>query len=407
MKHSALLRVLAFALACAAPFAVGPLQVSAADTGPIKVGVPIPLSGTFGVYGEQMKQATELAVGEINQSGGVLGRQLQPIYADEESEVQPAIDKVKQLIQSDNVDVLIGIISSASRDAVIPTVFRGKKVFIYPTTYEGGTAAKFSGKGSKYVFTTGPVSEQYIKPFIPWLIKNRGKSFYLLGMDYIYGTGSVANAKQYIAEAGGTVVGEEFVPLGTTDFAPILNRVIAAKPEVLFAVIAGDDLIYLLKQFKEFGLKQKGIAFATSELDESYMTGIGAEAVDGVTCSLPYFMGIDTPENKKFIANMRAKFGKDLLVSLAAESMYYSLYLFKAGAERAGSVETDALIKGLEGAEFQAPEGKVSIRAEDHQIIVNDAICEVKADTSLPPEKWINIVERHEVIAPSLQGKAE
>src|SRR5262249_33306933 len=163
----------------------------------------------------------------------------------------PAIDKVKQLVEGDNVDVVIGIISSASRDAVIPTIFRAKKVFIYPTTYEGGVAKNFSGKGAKYVFTTGPVSEQYIQPFIPWIIKNQGKSFYLLGMDYIYGTGSVANAKQYIADAGGTVAGEEFVPLGTTDFAPILNRVLAAKPDVIFAVEAGDDLVYLLKQYKE------------------------------------------------------------------------------------------------------------------------------------------------------------
>lgn len=131
-----------------------PHKASAADAGPIKVGVPIPLSGEFGVYGEQMKMATELAIEEINQAGGVLGRQLQPIYADEESQVQPAIDKVKQVIQSDNVDVLVGIISSASRDAVIPTVFRGKEVFVYPTTYEGGTAAKFSGQGAKYVFAT-------------------------------------------------------------------------------------------------------------------------------------------------------------------------------------------------------------------------------------------------------------
>lgn len=406
MKHSVLLRAFAGAVASLALLAGMPCEAAAAAE-PIKVGVPIPLSGVFGVYGEQMKQATELAIGEINQAGGVLGRQLEPVYADEESEVQPAIDKVKQLIQSDNVDVLIGIISSASRDAVIPTVFRSKKIFIYPTTYEGGVAKKFSGKGAKYVFTTGPVSEQYIKPFIPWIINNRGKSFYLLGMDYIYGTGSIANAKQYIAEAGGTVVGEEFVPLGTTDFAQILNRVQAAKPEVVFAVIAGDDLIYLLKQYKEFGLKEKGIAFTTSELDESYMTSIGADAVDGVACSLPYFMGIDTPENEKFIAAMRAKFGKDLLVSLAAESMYYSIYLFKAGAERAGSVETEALIKGLEGAEFQAPEGKIRIRAEDHQAIVNDAICEVKADPSVPPEQWVHIVERHESIEPSLQGNAE
>ncbi len=379
---------------------------ASADEGPVKIGVPIPLSGVFGVYGEQMRMATELAIEEINAAGGLLGREVEVVYADTESDVQPTIDKVKQLIHQDNVDVLIGIISSANRDAVVPTVFRAKKVLIYPTTYEGGVAEKFSGKGARYVFTTGPVSDQYIKPFIPWIMENRGRSFYLLGMDYIYGHGSIANAKQYINELGGEVVGEEYIPLGTTDFATVLNRILAEKPEVIFAVIAGDDLVFLAKQYHEFGLKDNGIAFTTSELDESYMTAIGAEAVDGMACSYPYFMGVDTPENKKFVAAMRAKFGEETLVSLAAESMYYSFHLFAKAAQRAGSVETEALIQGLEGVQVQAPEGTVWIRAEDHQGIVNDAICEVRADTSLPPEQWINIVERHESIMPQLQGQA-
>ena len=120
-----------------------------------------------------------------------------------------------------------------------------------------------AARGPKYVFTTGPVSEQYIKPFIPWIIKNRGKSFYLLGMDYIYGTGSIANAKQYIAEAGGTVVGEEFVHAGNHGLRPDPQPRAGCQASGFFAVIAGDDLIYLLKQYKEFGLKEKGIAATT------------------------------------------------------------------------------------------------------------------------------------------------
>jgi len=379
-----------------------PLLVNAE---PIKIGVPIPLSGVFGVYGEQMQMATELAVEELNAGGGILGRPVEVIYADTESEVQPTIDKVKELIHKD-IDVLIGIISSANRDAVVPTVFRAKKVLIYPTTYEGGVAAKFEGKGARYVFTTGPVSEQYIKPFIPWIVENLGESFYMIGMDYIYGHGSIANAKQYVAEVGGTVVGEEFVPLGITDFSAVLNRVAAAKPDVVFAVVAGDDLVFLGKQFYEFGLKDMGISFTTSELDESYLTAIGPEAVDGMACSYPYFMGVDTEENEVFVRSMREKYGEDTLVSLAAESMYYSIKLFAKAAERAGSVETEALIAGLEGVEVMAPEGRVWIRAQDHQGIVNDTICVVEVDESLPPEQWLKIVARYEGILPELQGDA-
>ncbi len=370
----------------------------------VKLGIPIPLSGAFGVYGEAMKQGTELAVKEINESGGLLGRQVELFYEDTQSEVQPAIDKVKSLIEKDNVDALIGIISSAERDAVIPTVYRAKKIFIYPTTYEGGVAANFKGKGAEYVFTTGPVSEQYIKPFIPWIVQNRGKSFYLLGMDYIYGTGSIANAKQYIAEAGGTVVGEEFIPLGTADFSAVLNRIAAKKPEVVFAVIAGDDLVYLAKQFKEFGLDKQGIAFTTSELDESYLQALGSEVAKDIACSYPYFMGVQTPENEAFLQKMRAAYGNDVMVSLATESQYYSVMLYANAVKAAGSTKTEDVITALEKAEFQAPEGRVSIRRADHQAIVNDVIAVVEPDPAKPYWEWMRIVERHENIEPSLQG---
>ncbi|RJQ10089.1 MAG: hypothetical protein C4551_03040 [Bacillota bacterium] len=372
--------------------------------GAITLGIPIPLSGVFGVYGEAMKQATELAVSEINASGGLLGREVKVVYGDTQSDVQPTIDVVKSLIEKDNVDALIGIISSANRDAVIPTVFRAKKILIYPTTYEGGVAANFHDTGARYVFTTGPVSEQYIKPFIPWIIENRGDSFYLLGMDYIYGTGSIANAKQYIAEAGGTVVGEEYIPFGTTDFSAVLNRIAAAKPEVVFAVIAGDDLVYLVKQFHEFGLKDQGIAFTTSELDESYLQALGAEAAEGIACSYPYFMQVQNPQNEAFLAKMRAAYGDDVLVSLAHESQYYSIWLYANAVEAAGTVETEAVIAALEEAQVDAPQGLVSIRKTDHQAIVGDVIAVVEPDPNKPYWEWLKIVDQTESIEPALQG---
>ena len=372
---------------------------------PIKIGVPIPLSGDFAVYGDYQRQGTELALQEINAAGGILGRPVEAIYADTESAVQPTIDKVTSLIQRDNVDVLIGIISSAGRDAVVPVLFREKKILLYPTTYEGGVAAKFKDKGARYVFTTGPVSEQYIGPFFPWMADNWGKSFYLLGMDYIYGIGSLEHANKYIADLEGTVVGEELIPLGTSDFSAVLNRVVAAKPDVVFAVVAGDDLIYLIKQFNEFGLRDKGIHFGTSELDESYMQALGADNVTGLACSYPYFMVVDTPENEAFLAALRDMYGEDTLASLATESQYYSVKMFAKAAEQAGSLETEALISALENVSIDAPEGPVSVRKMDHQGIVNDIIAVVEPDASLPYHEWFKIQERHEGIEPELQGE--
>ena len=384
----------------------GDAEGTAAE-GPIKIGAPVDLSGVFAVYGEQQKQAAELAVKEINDAGGINGRQVEIVFADAQSDVQPAVEQVKSLLEEENVDALIGIVSSAARDAVIPTVARAEKVYIYPTTYEGGVAEKFSGKGAKFVFTTGPVSEQYISPFMPWLVENYGEDIYILAMDYIYGTGSAEAANAALADVGGNVVGEELVPLGTTDFSAILNRVSRANPDVVYAVIAGEDLVFLMQQFNEFGLKDKGITFATTELDESYFANLDPEVVEGTPISLPYFVVMDNPENERWLEAMRAAYGDDYVPGLAAESMYYSVMLFAEAAEQAGSLETDALIAALEEASVEAPQGTVSIRAEDHQAIMGDAIAIIEPDASGPAYEWVKIQEQFDSIEPASQGQAD
>jgi urea transport system substrate-binding protein len=387
--------------------AAGETGEAEASSEPIKIGAPVDLSGVFAVYGEQQQQGAELAVKEINEAGGINGRQVEIVFADAQSDVQPAVEQVKSLIDEEDVDALIGIVSSAARDAVIPTVARAEMVYIYPTTYEGGVAEKFSGKGAKYVFTTGPVSEQYISPFMPWLVEKYGGDIYILAMDYIYGTGSAAAAKAAIADAGGTVVGEELVPLGTTDFSAILNRVERANPDVVYAVIAGEDLVFLMQQYREFGLKNKGITFATTELDESYFEGLGPQVVEGTPISLPYFVVMDNEENQRWLEAMRAEYGDDLVPGLAAESMYYSVKLFAEAAKQAGSLETDALIAALEGVSIDTPQGPVSIREEDHQAIMGDAIAIVEPKEGRPTYEWVKIQEQFDSIEPSLQGQAE
>jgi urea transport system substrate-binding protein len=377
------------------------------STEPIKIGAPVDLSGVFAVYGEQQRQAAELAVKEINEDGGINGRQVEIVFADAQSDIQPAVEQVTSLIEREQVDAIIGIVSSAARDAVIPRIARAEKVYIYPTTYEGGVAEKFSGKGAKYVFTTGPVSEQYISPFMPYLVENYGAKVYILAMDYIYGTGSAEAAKAALAEAGGEVVGEELVPLGTTDFSAILNRVEQANPDVVYAVIAGEDLVFLMKQFREFGLDDQGVTFATTELDESYFKGLGAQTVAGTPISLPYFVVMDNPENQRWLEAMRAEYGNDYVPGLAAESMYYSVKLFAEAAKKAGGVETEALIAALEETSIETPQGEVSIRKEDHQAIMGNAIAIVDPNPDAPPYEWVKIQETFDRIEPSVQGQAE
>jgi urea transport system substrate-binding protein len=379
---------------------------AAGGGGEIKIGIPTSLSGDFAVYGAQHKDATELAVAEINAAGGVLGRKLRPVYADDRSQPGPATEQVRSLLRREHVDALIGVISSAVRDAIIPTVARSKTVFLYPTTYEGGVARKFEGKGARYVFTTGPVSEQYIKPFVPHLVAEHGKRFYFLGADFIYGTESVKNAKKYLAEAGGEDVGTDFIPFGTSDFGTVLNKIEKAKPDVVFAVVSGPDLVFLLKQFRELGLAKKGIHFATTELDESYLGDLEANVVDGVSTSLPWYVSLENPENAKFLEAWFAAYGEDNVPGGAAVSQYYTVKLYAEAVKKAGSTDTDKVIAALEGLSIPTPQGPVTIRKEDHQALMGDLIANVQPSDSGPRYDWIKITDELPEIVPAVQGDA-
>ncbi len=369
----------------------------AKETGTIKLGMPVPMNTP---YAESMRQGADLAVKEINESGGLLGRQVEAFYEDDQMDPNMAMDKVTSLIEKDKVDAIIGIISSACRDAVIPIVYRNQKVFIYPTTYEGGVAAKFKDTGAKYVFTTGPVPEQYLKPYVDWLVEAKGTSFYFIGMDHIWGRGSIAAARVFAEEAGCAVVGEEYVPEFGSDFSTALNRVAAAKPDVLYIVHSGDPLITLVKQFHEFGLDQKGITLAVL-LDETYMQAFTPEEVTGVCTSYPYFMNVQTAENEAFIAGMRASYGEDVVVSMTAESMYAAVMFYATAVKAADSVDTDKVVAALEGATIAAPEGSMTIRAADHQASGNCAIAVIEPDPAKPYADWFNIVvSLHGIEAP-------
>ncbi len=363
----------------------------------IKIGMPVPMNTP---YAASMKQGADLAIKQINDGGGLLGRQVEAFYEDDQMDPTMAMDKVTSLIEKDQVDAIIGIVSSANRDAVIPIIYRNQKAFIYPTTYEGGVATKFKDTGAKYVFTTGPVPEQYLKPYVDWLAENKGKSFYFIGMDHVWGRGSIAGAKVFAEQAGCSVVGEEYVPEFGTDFSTALNRVAAAKPDVLYVVHSGDPLITMVKQFHEFGLADQGITLAVL-LDETYMQAFTPEEIDGVCTSYPYFMNVDTPANKVFVAAMKAAYGNDVVVSMMAEAMYDAVMFYGNAVTKAGSVDTDKVIAALEGATFDAPEGTMTIRQSDHQASGNCAVAVIEPDPAKPYADWFNIVVNvHGIEAP-------
>lgn len=329
---------------------------------PIKVGLLITFTGPAGLFGPPTKNCADLAVKEINAAGGVLGRSLELVVGDDATDPQKANEEMNRLVYKEEVDFVIGMHSSASREAARPIASKEKKLYLYTPVYEGGEC-----DASLYVL--GEVPNQQLGPVIPFIMQQYGgKNWYLLGNDYIWPRNSNAAARQFIATAGGTVVGEEYVPLGTSEYSAIISRIESSGAEHLFQTLVGADGIAFQKQFFDFGLRPK-VQTLTTLFEENSVYALGAAGARGIRSSFAYFKNLDTPKNKEFLANYTATFGQDAPpVTSLSEGVYEALHIFALGAARAGSLNLDALLTGLDGVEFDGPRGRVRLNGADRHL---------------------------------------
>lgn len=373
---------------------------SGGDTGtdesaePWKLGALIPITGIETQVGESMKVATEIAVDQINANGGILGRPIELIIEDEASDPAVAVDKARKLIDQDQVDFIVGTLISAVRNPVVEITAAAGVPLFNPTYYEGGLC-------QDYFFSTGALPNQQIEPFIPWLTENVGKSFYLIGSDYEWPRGSFEFVKKYVEENGGTIVGEEYVPFGVTDFSASINRILEANPDVLYPLVAGSDGITFWKQLAGFDFQGERVSHSVSE---AIAAGLDADVASGIYSAAPYFMMLDNPANQAFLAEYQARLGPDAVIDTFGEGMYSAVNLIAAGAERAGSLETEALMEGIRGATFDAPQGTLTVdpvtghaslgfhiaklngnKWDDFEILVSQDATEPAADCGVAP----------------------
>jgi urea transport system substrate-binding protein len=354
---------------------------------PWKLGALIPITGIETQVGESMKVSTEIAVDQINAAGGLLGRPIELIVEDEASDPAVAVDKARKLIQQDEVAFIVGTLISAVRNAVVEVTSAAKVPLFNPTYYEGGLC-------QEYFLSTGALPNQQIEPFVPWIYENLGKSFYLIGSDYAWPRGSFAFVKSYLEELGGTVVGEEYVPFGVTDFSTSISRILDAAPDVLYPLVAGSDGITFWKQLAGFDFKGKR---ASHSVSEAIVAGLDAEVANGIISAGPYFMVIDSPANDAFIEEYHSRLDDNAVVDTFGEGMYDAVHLLAEGAKRADSLEIPALMKGIQGATFDAPQGPLVVDAATQHAALGFHIAEIKGSG------WrdFEIIESKEAIAPA------
>ena len=359
-RREALKRV-GYGIGAAGVSTLGHPAVLRAATQPMKMGMLVSLTGVHAIFGETMLHCAQFAQKEINDRGGIEGRKLEFLIEDDETDPKVGIEKARKLIKRDQVDVIVGSISSAMRNAVGSVTTKEKKVYVYPTYYEGG----YCHDG---VFVTGAIPNQQVERFVPWIMENAGKTFYIAGSDYIWPKETSKVVRALVEKRGGSILGEEYFPWNTPDFSSLVNRIASAKPAVMYSLLIGSDSVTFLKQFHNFGLK-KTTRICTSGVAEKEAAGLG-EAGIGIVSSQSYFMSIDTPRNKEFVEGFRRMFPNEKLVDSISEGTYNAVHVAALALAKAGSGDWTKLTKAFPGVRYKAPQGDIS-RADNRHAALN------------------------------------
>jgi len=356
------------------------------STVPIKIGALIDMSGPFSVYGTGMSNAINLAAKEINDAGGIVGRPVELLIEDAATDPKTSTEKATKFVQQTKVDLVIGIISSAVRDAVVPVICdRGNTLFIYPTLYEGGSC-------NPNLFSFGPTPPQQIEPYIPWLMTEKGNTFYCVGLDYVWPRTVVPIVRGLVEANGGQVLGEEFVPIGSTDLGAIVAKIKAANPKVVFSLASGPSLYAMARQMYDAGLMNT-MTLATPFVDDSDTGGMPNEVAEGVLTSMTWYKSVDLPENKEWLEKAAAMFGADPDLNEMGVTLRNGMFLYADAVKRAGSTEVEAVRTALETARLdKSPQGPVSV--ENHHLVQNIYIGEIQSGR-------IEVIKTFEQLSPN------
>ncbi|WP_297780511.1 transporter substrate-binding protein [uncultured Roseovarius sp.] len=296
---------------------------------PIKVGVLFSLTGGLAVPEEDSTLVMQYAIDEINASGGIAGSPIEPVIIDAKSDFSVYSEKARELILRDQVISIFGCYTSASRKAILPIVMQRDNLLFYPTCYEGAEC-------TQNTVCTGPLANQHSKDLIPYMVKNFGKRVFFVGSNYVWPKESNKNAKIWLENAGGELLGEEYIPLGDSEFGPVLNKIREAQPDFIFSTVVGASDIAFHRQFKQAGFDAEKMPIASLTTGEIETKAMGAEYGAGHFLSAPYFMALDNPTNEKFVDGfLSSPYGKNGVTHYNMSETYNSAYVFKAAMEKA------------------------------------------------------------------------
>ncbi|MDO8292404.1 MAG: PAS domain S-box protein [Gallionella sp.] len=364
----------------------------------IRLGLMPPLTGVVEMYGTEITRAGQIACDEINESGGVLGRPLELVIEDDGSLPESAVAAAARLVDHHRCAAIIGNLLSNSRIAVAYQVAEPCRIpYLNFSFYEGSIL-------SHYFFHFAALPNQQIDRMIPYMRERYGPRMFFAGNNYEWPRGSIDAAKRALEQSGGQIVGEEYYPIGASDgdIERLLDQVAESGADVFVPYFAGADQTHLLTRFTERGLKNR-MAVVMGHYDEIMASRLPPEVREGFYSSNTYFMTLDTPENKTYLARLAAQpgvsgiwpQGNGILTNFG-EGAYLCVKAFAKAANQASSLDPEALVKALETIAVSGPQGIVQMDPVSHHAQVNTYLSRCQADGSFA------IIERFGTIPPVL-----
>lgn len=329
---------------------------------PVRVGILYSATGTTSTIGQSQLQGAQLAIDEINESGGLLGRELVAVRYDPASSPARYAALAEQLIVRDGINVIFGCYMSSSRKAVIPIVEKWNRLLFYPTLYEG---FEFSGN----VIYTGAAPNQNSVQLADYMTSSFGARVYLIGSDYIYPYESNRIMGELVMQhPGSDKLGEHYLPLDATerDYAAIMQDIRARQPDFIFSTVVGDSTASLYRAYAEAGFNPQTMPIASLTTSEAEIAQMGADVAAGHFTAAPYFQSIDSPANARCLARLRQRLGDDCRPNLCWEAAYFQMHLFANAFRQAGSDRIGDLLPHLLGSEFDAPQGRIRLDPGNH-----------------------------------------
>ena len=343
-----------------------------AQGGQIKLGSVLDNSGNLDIYGKPMVMATTMAVEELNAAGGLLGRKIQAIQYDTQSDIALYTKFAQQLSRDDKVDVVHGGITSASREAVRQTFKRSNTLYFYNVLYEGGVC-------DRNVVVTGTTPAQAVEPVVDLAMKQWGKKVYILAADYNYGQITAKWIAHYVGQRQGTTLKTDFFPLDVADFGSTIAKIQQEKPDFVVSALVGGAHMSFYRQWAASGMNKRiPLCSTTFGVGNEHLALSPAEG-DGILIAGNYSQEADTPANKDFLARWQKRFGDTKIVHEIAVSQYQGIMLWAECVRKAGSLKRDAMLKAIEsGVKIEGPAGTVAIEPKTHHTSLDINVMEVK-----------------------------